>query len=888
MVNQVGQSAPTNNAQQPNANAKDRIELEKQIKEELKERSRVTESRLSGADGNINSTNEEINKCGVFSWASGHSKTLKEQLVRETAYRDKAQEEKDKFDKVKTKVNELLKNGDLEGAKSVLEKGVDAYKNKIATASNQVNSAYNQTREDLKNVDSFLANAETVCEVSKEVAKGTAIAAATIGTGGLAGVALGVAVGTGTGAVVNYGNAAQEAYLFESKNASQAFSEANSKTLVDAKDSVVGALGAGAGGALAGKVIGKAVSVGAKIGSGVIAGGTSAAVTTGINTTENLVNAHIEFNKIYGEQTKNMKPEEVASLKQEFFKSKGLTGEQILKSTIVSVAAGMASGGSGAGSNATRGLTKSVTNKVGILAAEVLVTGAVAVGSEYVLTGETNIAKTFASTVQGAVIGELTANKNNSKPNTNSQPAQNPQSPKPQQPNTRSSGPSLPPVPPKKTQVTAPQTVPKTSIPFVLPPPPTSQTSKPVQTQATSAVLPPPPTSQTSKPVQTQATSAVLPPPPTSQTPKPASLPPVPSPLPTPPKPPVSQAPNPAIPAPPPPTSQTAPQAATSKPSIPQLSPTSQTPKINPKPNKQGEAKNPIQILDQERKEAHLKKTEDSHRNERLLQYANFLKGIKVYGRVEVYGNGNEIIRVNWIKFKGKYDLFPGIPKDSPSYKYLTSKPGTKEHEIFLKCEKMLAEAYFEAKGFQPDSHKHQIPDAITVEGSKTFGMEAGVKGFGIRISSDNLDYLFKALEDNDSIKVKNNIAHLKAELAHEMVHNIRTNAEIDSSDEIATHAVQYLSSWEHNPILKSQLEDAVQAVRDDKVTDPRYDTSMVKALETVQKKLSECKEASYKPQDFSPKEIEKSLASINPTNREKVIKTICAEVILTKKEDLN
>lgn len=737
----------------------------KKIKEELNQQSSYIDVRLSGAEGHIKSTEQEIKETGVFAWVSGHKKVLQEQLVKEKTYKEKIVEQKKEFEKTKKLINELINKGDIKGAKLVLEKGINAYKANISKASTQASDSYKKSNSTLQDVDTFYDHAETVCKVSKEVAKGAAVTAATIGTGGLAGVALGIAAGTTAGAVVNYGNATQEAYVFESKSASQAFSEANSATLQDAKDSTISAVGSAVGAGAAGKIVGKASSIAGKVATGIISGGTSSAVTTSIHTTEALVNANIEFNKVYGEQIKDMSSDEVTKLKQEFFASKGLTGEQIIKSSVIDVGSAMLSGGVGSTGNASRDLTKGVLKKVLVVGAESIVSAGISFGSEAIKTGDVsfhNVAQQSASIFQNVIVGEMTAHKL-------------------KQGNTKSS----------------PPTTPQPSATIPAPPPP-----------------PPPP----------------VPRPPTT-TPKPSGT------IPTP------------IPPPPPPASKNPPVQ-----------------------------KKPVTVLEGDERKTHFKKEENKAPLRKLADSKT---------RITVFKDNNtESSHIIWIE-DSTVPSFSGVGKKTETYKYLTSKKGTPEHEVFLEGEKLLIEAFSDSKNSLPKKYKTTNSFSITLKGENT---GASYDSLGLQLNSLATDELFKSISEakrtGDYSKVKARVDWIKSVFAHENTHVLRGNLDNKAklhTNEVPSHAVQLLSIWGNDSINGrhfSPHEDSIS-----KGSSSTYDRAAVGGLKFLKDRFSKNPDCTYKPKDHSPKELKKAIQSIPENKRESTIHGLMDELIESSPE---
>ena len=230
----------------------------------------------------------------------------------------------------------------------------------------------------------------------------TVVTGALIATGvGAVGVVLaigaGIAAGTAVGAATNIATA------IANGGSKQDWKECWQQTFQDFKSSCIGAVSAACGFGIAARIIarggGHAATLGTRLFAGSMAGGGGATVSTVIGTVDQFIQARSEFNEQYGHL--QITASERARLYQEFLKERGLTSDQIVRSSLVNIGTGFATGGIGARFQVAReGVQRSIaegvqvsttTRFVSSIGAEATTLTAAGFGSSYLTHGHISL-----------------------------------------------------------------------------------------------------------------------------------------------------------------------------------------------------------------------------------------------------------------------------------------------------------------------------------------------------------------------------------------------------------------------------------------------------------------------------------------------------------------
>ncbi len=235
-----------------------------------------------------------------------------------------------------------------------------------------------------------------------------------------------------------------------------------------------------------------------------------------------------------------------------------------------------------------------------------------------------------------------------------------------------------------------------------------------------------------------------------------------------------------------------------------------------------------------------------------------------------------------WIKNEAalfyNYSYKP-IPNESKLFSYLTSTNSEKQ-KIVLDCEKLLLNAYLDAKNFVNGGQ--EVQSGFEITGQDDCMMR--VRGyFGIEVSYTYVDCLLEVLENNVKGEIDSWQQFFKGVFAHEMTHCLRNEIlnEGDNGQEIASHAIEMLSTSGNNLIADLSFSK--------KIADPStsYNKDLITGLKVLQQKLSSHVLSTYKPKTHEPNELNKSIKSIQEDKREEVLKEIAQEIIKTSAIDL-
>lgn len=414
-------------------------ENEKLLKE-IQEKIDFNRTRLQGNETNIKTLEKEINEGGVWAKVSGHKAALRKELEADKQFRQTLQKQQTQLEQTLKQTQQMMSKGNTDEAQKYAKEREEQRKDSLKLGSDRYLGGLKEANKGYKDADKFLERTETGLKIARNTA---VVVGATVATGGVAAAgfaaasgaaagtgiiatvgttlagygttgivvgstAIGTTVGTGIGALSNTAKASLDVAVY-GKDAKEAFKEAGSQTLQDAKSSAIASAGTVAGLGMAGKVVGQATSLSAKALSGMVAGSTNSVVSTTINVTEARIKAEQEFTSLYSEQIKNMTPDQVSGLKEQFLSQRGLTTDQIIKNAAIDVTVGMVSGGQGGASGAVKEATKSTLKKVAMTGLKA--GGSVAIGftgayAKGELTFEA-VAQEISSAVVGDIVGEM-------------------------------------------------------------------------------------------------------------------------------------------------------------------------------------------------------------------------------------------------------------------------------------------------------------------------------------------------------------------------------------------------------------------------------------------------------------------------------------------------
>ncbi len=219
------------------------------------------------------------------------------------------------------------------------------------------------------------------------------------------------------------------------------------------------------------------------------------------------------------------------------------------------------------------------------------------------------------------------------------------------------------------------------------------------------------------------------------------------------------------------------------------------------------------------------------------------------------------------------------IQKNSLLYKYLSGS--SIESQPLEKAEKILVDSFLAGKEFT-DKNCDDSNFIINIIGEKGYGMcVTGVNS--INIACPNIDALLGFIKDNDEAAVNDLKNYFKGAFAHEMTHQIRREleTEVDTGQEIASHAIEILSCSGDNPFADRKFVLAA----DEQNTS--YYKDMVTSLKVLKEFLTQSKNCTYKPKTYKITELNKAMKSIPERIRNTVLKKIGQEIISSSNIEL-
>ena len=254
--------------------------------------------------------------------------------------------------------------------------------------------------------------------------------------------------------------------------------------------------------------------------------------------------------------------------------------------------------------------------------------------------------------------------------------------------------------------------------------------------------------------------------------------------------------------------------------------------------------------------------------------------------RMAVYTNGRESAHIYWIKKSGQ-SMIPRINPDSVTGRYLAQEEGTRDNRILLEAEKAVMQSFSEAKSMFPEG-KCDCRGIVVVSQGEDVGLTTG-NALGIAMNSTNTDNLIRAFEladksDSDAY-IRYQKALIKSGIVHEMTHNIRGGLDDAKNlkgnlkeNEVPSHANQFLSIWDSkSSFFTSRLND-LEMERPDSVGRIHAE---IGGLHRVYRQLNSLDMARYKPRNFTPQELVKSIESISESQRHAALKRMIADNVM-------
>ncbi|MBT6842403.1 MAG: hypothetical protein HOA17_01230 [Candidatus Melainabacteria bacterium] len=193
-----------------------------QLGNETTEAAETLTSLATGAGNNATETKKDSAEVGVVGTVFGHKAVLQDQLKLEQGYQTQLEATRDELNTAKVEAAQLLAEGKIFEARDKLREAKQAALNQRDNAGKAMFQNYDALNQNLKQVDSRLATAESVTRGAKTVAIMSTAAAVAIGTAGTGtGLILaatkftaGTAAGFATGTVIDGGVAATNTFAY--------------------------------------------------------------------------------------------------------------------------------------------------------------------------------------------------------------------------------------------------------------------------------------------------------------------------------------------------------------------------------------------------------------------------------------------------------------------------------------------------------------------------------------------------------------------------------------------------------------------------------------------------------------------------------------------------
>jgi len=245
----------------------------------------------------------------------------------------------------------------------------------------------------------------------------------------------------------------------------------------------------------------------------------------------------------------------------------------------------------------------------------------------------------------------------------------------------------------------------------------------------------------------------------------------------------------------------------------------------------------------------------------------------------ETTGSNQEkrLAHILWIHNNPKEVLPVYKAIDEQEWKELAQNPQLIEH-----INKVLIENYNSAMDFYYWQH---TPRGFVIEGSKSFGMEAGNIA-GIRISYQEIKPLIKAIEEKDQEEIKRQKKNIAASIVHELTHLERDDGLVTQvKTEVASHIAQFIFNPRDNEIFNQELKSSLNRIAENRDKEEKslhlYDKAQYIALLIVAYELSQYNQE-YRDillKDKDPHKLE-ALKKLQENIREEDEKYLRSEVL--------
>lgn len=249
--------------------------------------------------------------------------------------------------------------------------------------------------------------------------------------------------------------------------------------------------------------------------------------------------------------------------------------------------------------------------------------------------------------------------------------------------------------------------------------------------------------------------------------------------------------------------------------------------------------------------------------------------------RSAVFSSNDTRSHIFWMT-EAQPGVMSGVGGNSPTYKYLKSPEGSLEHTILIESEKMLAQAFANAKNIFPKDAETGNGFVVRNLGPSTSMNTGNVLGMGVDVENTDtlLLLLTQAKKSKDYSQVQKHLDWITSNFAHEMTHGVRVGMDDHpglNSNEVPSHAVQFLSVWNKDQSFFNSRIAVLRGKPEQKIGRIHAE---IGGLKLLQRLLIDEKNSKYKPKDFTPSELQRSIQSIPEDRRESVLRELTATII--------
>lgn len=226
------------------------------------------------------------------------------------------------------------------------------------------------------------------------------------------------------------------------------------------------------------------------------------------------------------------------------------------------------------------------------------------------------------------------------------------------------------------------------------------------------------------------------------------------------------------------------------------------------------------------------------------------------------------------------------VPKTSLIYQYILSKE-PKKQKTLQAFERAVVEEFLNAKKFLPLGHLAQTGIEIVKQKKDMFMSVRGLLGIGV--AYPYVDEFLRTIEKRNERGIRIYRNFFKSGFVHEIVHQLRNefSTNEDCSNEIASHAIDILSTMGDNPFKDDYLKWVIGSDKKLNREDVLYHKDVIAAMKVVKHKLASNVHCQYIPRSHLPDELNKAMKSIPENIREKVLGEIAKEIVKTSVVEL-